>query len=43
MAHLPCMDFRRVFQDFDVSTALLFVLYLELDAKQTDQQLAFTL
>jgi hypothetical protein len=37
---LPCTDFRRVLQDFDVSTALPLVLYLELDAGLTDQQVA---
>lgn len=37
---LPSTDLRRVLQDFDVSTALPLVLYLELDASLTEQQVA---
>lgn len=37
---LPCTDMRRVVRDFDVSTALPLLLYLELDAGMTDQQVA---
>lgn len=35
---LPSTDLRRVLLDFDVSTALPLLLYLELDAGLTDQQ-----
>jgi len=37
---LPCTDMRRVLLDFDVSTALPLVLYLEIDAGLTDQEVA---
>lgn len=37
---LPCTDIRRVLLDFDVSTALPLLLYLELDAGLSDQQVA---
>lgn len=37
---LPCTDLRRVLLDFDVSTALPLLLYLELDAGLSDQQVA---
>lgn len=37
---LPSTDLRRVLIDFDVSTALPLVLYLELDAGLTDTQLS---
>lgn len=37
---LPSTDLRRVLLDFDVSTALPLVLYLELDAGLNEQQIA---
>jgi hypothetical protein len=37
---LPSTDLRRVLLDFDVSTALPLVLYLELDAALNEQQIA---
>lgn len=37
---LPATDLRRVLRDFDVSTAVPLILYLELDAGLTPQQSA---
>ncbi|PVY89316.1 uncharacterized protein DUF1524 [Acidovorax sp. 99] len=37
---LPSTDLRRIFADFDVSTALPLVMFLELEAGLDDQQLS---
>jgi hypothetical protein len=37
-SNLSCTDLRRVIADFDVSTALPLILYLQLDAGSTTQQ-----
>lgn len=38
--HLPCTDLRRVLVDFEGSTALPLILYLELDAGLTEGQVS---